>query len=230
MTIERYPDQGGLADAASLAIADALSQASATRGRALFVATGGYTSRPVYDRLACALLDWSKVVVTLTDERWVGSGDPESNEGLIRDRLLQGPAARARFVSLKGDASTPEAAAREASARLAELGAPDAVLLGMGEDGHVASLFPQSPALAEGLAPLAPPCIAAPRGERGPPPQARLSLSAAWLATARCVILLITGAEKLKVIEQALGGSDAYDFPVRAILQRAPHVRILWAA
>jgi 6-phosphogluconolactonase len=229
MTIERFVDQAAMADAASQAIVHALSQAIAERGRALFVATGGRTPGPVYDRLAAAPVDWSKVVVTLTDERWVGSGDPESNEGLVRDRLLQGPAAKARFVPLKGDAPTPQAAALEASNRLAELGAPDAVLLGMGEDGHFASLFPHNPALTEGLAPFAPPCIAAPKGERSPPPQARLSLSARWLAAARCTILLITGAEKLRVIEQAQAGTDAQEFPVRAILQQAPHVRILWS-
>ncbi len=230
MTIERFVDQAAMADAASLAITHALSQAIAERGHALFIATGGRTPGPVYDRLAAAPVDWSKVVVSLSDERWVGSGDPESNEGLIRDRLLQGPAARARFVSLKGDAATPEGAAREASARLAQLGAPDAVLLGMGEDGHVGSLFPHNPALAEGLAPDAPPCIAVPRGERHPPPQPRLSLTARWLSAGRCTILLILGPEKLRVVEQALAGSDAHEFPIRAILQQSPRVRILWSA
>ena len=230
MTIERFADPRVLADAASSAIAEALSQAVAARGRALFIATGGRTAGPVHDRLAAAPLDWGSNVVSLTDERWVGSGDPESNEGLIRDRLLYGPAARARFVPLKGAAATPEAAAREASAKLAELGAPDVVLLGMGEDGHIASLFPRNPALAEGLAPGAPPCIAAPRGERSPPPQARLSLSAPWIAAARAIVLLIVGSEKLKVIEQALAGTDEQEFPVRAVLRPSARVRILWSA
>jgi 6-phosphogluconolactonase len=228
--IERFSDQASLAQAASLAIEHALSHAVAARGHALFIATGGRTPGAVYDCLAAAPVDWSKVVVSLTDERWVGSGDPESNEGLIRDRLLRGRASHARFVPLKGEAPTPEAAAREASARLAELGAPDALLLGMGEDGHVASLFPRNTALAKGLAAQAPPCIAAPKGERGPPPQARLSLSARWLAAAGCAVLLITGARKLEVIEQALAGSNAEEFPVRAILQQATALRILWAA
>ena len=230
MTIERFADPRVLADAASSAIAEALSQAVAARGRALFIATGGRTAGPVYDRLAAAPLDWGSIVVSLTDERWVGSGDPESNEGLIRDRLLCGPAAHARFVPLKGAAGTPEAAAREASVKLAQLAPPDLVLLGMGEDGHIASLFPRNPALAEGLARNAPPCIAAPRGERRPPPQARLSLSAEWMAAAHSVLLLIVGAEKLAVIEQALAGTDEQEFPVRAILRRCARVRIMWSA
>lgn len=230
MMIERFDDRAALADAAAKAITVALNEAIQIRGRALFIATGGRTPGAVYDRLEAAPLEWSKVVVSLTDERWVGSGDPESNEGLIRDRLLQGPAAAARFLSLKGDAPTPEIAASEASARLALLDPADALLLGMGEDGHIASLFPHNPALKLGLDPGAPPCIAVPRGERHPPPQARLSLSARWLSTAQCTILLIMGAEKLAVVEQALAGSDTHEFPVRAILQQSPRVRILWSA
>lgn len=228
--IERFADQAALADAASSAIAQALTQAIANRGRALFIATGGRTPGGVYDRLAGAPMEWSKVVVSLTDERWVEAGDPESNEGLIRDRLLQGPAAAARIISLKGDAPTLEAAAQAASAKLAPLGAPDVVLLGMGDDGHIASLFPENPALPAGLDPGAPSCIAVPRGEGRPPPQARISLTVPWLTTARLTILLIAGAEKLKLIQQAQAGSDAREFPVRAILQQAARVRILWSA
>lgn len=228
--IERFADHATLAEAAALAISDSLRDAISVRGQALFVATGGRTPGPVYDRLSAAAVNWAKVVVTLTDERWVGVGDPDSNEGLVRERLLHGPASNARVVSLKGGAPTPETAAREASAALGKLGAPDIVLLGMGEDGHIASLFPGNCALAEGLDPLAPPCLAVPRGEGRPPVQARISLSAAWLASSLLTIVLITGTEKLKVIEQALAGSDVEEFPVRAMLERAPRVRIMWSA
>ena len=228
--IERFADHAMLAEAAALAISASLRDAVSARGQALFVATGGRTPGAVYDRLSTASVDWSKVLITLTDERWVGAGDPESNEGLVRERLLHGPASAARFLALKGGAPTPEAAAREASSALARLGAPDAVLLGMGEDGHVASMFPGNPALAVGLDPLAPPCFAAPPGQGLPPHQARLSLSASWLAASRLTVLLITGAHKLMVIEQALAGSDAEEFPVCAILRRAPRVRIMWSA
>jgi len=230
MTIERFANADALADAAAAEIFDSLRNAISARGQAFFVATGGRTPGSVYDRLSAAPLDWSKVVVTLTDERWVGVGDPDSNEGLIRERLMHGPAGAAQVLSLKGGAPTPEAAAREASAALGRLGAPDMVLLGMGEDGHIASLFPGNRALSQGLDPRAAPCLAVPLGEGRPPVQARLSLSIAWLATAKATVLLITGTAKLKVIEQAMAGSDIEEFPVRAILQRAPRVRILWAA
>jgi 6-phosphogluconolactonase len=228
MTIESFADQATLAAATADAIADALSDAIAVRGQAVFVATGGRTPGAVYDRLNAAPLDWGKIVVTLSDERWVDVDSRDSNERLIRERLLG--LAAARFGSLKGDAGTPEAAAQDAAAKLAPLGAPDVVLLGMGEDGHIASLFPMSPALSLGLDPKAPACIAVPRGEGRPPPQARISLTASWLAAARLTLLLITGEQKRETIERAMDGSDAHEFPVRAILQQAPRVRILWSA
>ena len=228
--IEAFENPEALAQGAAAAIAQALDEALQARGRALFIATGGHTPGAAYDRLSTAPLDWAKVTVTLSDERWVEVDDPDSNERLLRERLLRGPAQAARLISLRGDAPTPEAAAHEAGARLAALPPADILLLGMGEDGHVASLFPGNPALSLGLAAEAPPCIPVPRGEGGPPPQARLSLSVPVLAAARQAIVLISGQAKRAVIERALAGSDARDLPVRAVLQRAPRVRLMWSA
>src|SRR5665213_2659326 len=109
--IEAFADHDAVADAASKAIAGALREAD----RPSFVATGGTTPGPTYDRLAKAALGWGRVTVTLTDERWVDAASPESNERLIRERLLVGPAASARFLPLKGDGAsvTEDAAAPE---------------------------------------------------------------------------------------------------------------------
>jgi 6-phosphogluconolactonase len=230
MTIEPFADEAALAQAAARIIADALRAAIVARGQALFVATGGRTPGGVYDWLSAAELDWSNVVVTLSDERWAPIDSPDRNERLIRERLLKGPAAAGRFMSLIGDASTPRAAAAQADAALRPLGAPDVVLLGMGEDGHIASLFPLSPALSLGLDPKAPICISVPPGEQRPPPQARITLTAPWLVKAPDIFLLITGQEKRTVIAQALAGDDARELPVRAILQSSARVRIFWSA
>jgi 6-phosphogluconolactonase len=100
----------------------------------------------------------------------------------------------------------------------------------MGEDGHVASLFPGSPALAAGLDPSAPSCIAVPMGTDGPPPQPRLTLTAPVLTSARRILLIVTGQAKRDVLEQAVEGYDALEFPVRAVLHGAAPVRILWSA
>jgi 6-phosphogluconolactonase len=229
MTIDRFDSAEAMAAAAAQFIAHQLTQAIAARGRAVFVATGGHTAGAVYDRLAVAPLEWSRVQITLTDERWVDVADPESNEKLVRDRLLVGGAAAASFLGLRGTASAAEDAAQEAADKLATWPAPDVALVGMGDDGHIASLFPGSPSLELGLDLDAPLCIAVPQGQGRPPVQPRLSLSAAWLASAHETVLPITGAAKLHVAELALAGGEAEEFPVASLLKHG-RVCFLWSA
>jgi 6-phosphogluconolactonase len=228
--IEIFPDAQTLAMAAAAAIVDRLSYRLRLKGSASLVVTGGRSPGAVYDALAAAALDWSKVSVTLSDERFVDTDSPDSNERLVRMRLLQGRAARAQFLSLRGTASTPQDAAAEASEALAAWPPFEVVLLGMGEDGHVASLFPGSPALTSGLDRAAPACIAVPQGEGVPPDQPRLSLSLPRLASCRLAIILASGAEKRRVLERAHDKADGTLLPVRALLQSAPTTRILWTA
>src|SRR5690606_15928511 len=149
--IEVFPNGEAAAQAAAAAIASALAGGLQARGKAGFVATGGRSPGPVYDLLRDADLDWSRVSVTLSDERFVAPSSPDSNERLVRERLLAGRAVRAAFVPLWSKAPTPAACALAAEPRVAAIAPFDAVLLGMGDDGHFASLFPGSPALAEGL-------------------------------------------------------------------------------
>ena len=133
--IEAFADHDAVADAASKAITAALREAD----RPSFVATGGTTPGPTYDRLAKAPLDWGRVTVTLTDERWVDAASPESNERLIRQHLLVGPAAAAHFLPLKGAGASVNEDAAVADEALRRLEFFDAVLLGMGADGHIGS-------------------------------------------------------------------------------------------
>ena len=228
--IEIFPDASSLAAAAAAAVVDRLSYRLRLKGSASLAVTGGRSPGAVYDALSIAALDWSKVSITLSDERFVDPDSPDSNERLVRERLLQGRAARAPFLGLRGAAATPEAAAAEASAALQAWPAFEVVLLGMGEDGHIASLFPGSPALTSGLDRDAPPCIAVPAGEGRPPAQPRLSLSLPRLASSRLVIILAGGAEKRRVLERARDKADGSPLPVRALLQSAPTTRILWTA
>ena len=213
------PTAEALADAAAERIASLLRAALAERGAAALVATGGSTPGPVYDRLARTDLGWSSVTVTLSDERCVDPASSDSNERMVRERLLQGRAAAARFIPLKGEGG-PEEDAAAASAALAGLPRPvDVVLLGMGDDGHIASLFPGSPALAIGLDPGEQQlCIAVPTGEGRAPPQPRLSLTLPLLKSAGRVILLFTGRKKFDVIEAALRHPDPHLYPVCAVL------------
>ena len=229
--IEIFPAAASMAAAAAAAIVDRLTYRLRLRGSASLVVTGGRSPGAVYDALSAAPLDWSKVDVTLSDERFVAAASPDSNERLVRERLLQGRAARANFLGLRGEAPTPPEAAAAASAVLSGWPPFEVVLLGMGEDGHVASLFPGNPALPLALDRAAPACIAVPQGEGGrAPPQPRLSLTLPRLVSSRLVILLASGAEKRRVLERALEGGDPMDLPVRAIVKSAPSLRILWTA
>lgn len=212
-------DAVALADQAAERTIELLHSAIEARGAATLVATGGSTPGPVYDRLARADLDWSRVTVTLSDERWVDPISADSNERLVRERLLTGYAARSHFVPLKGRGS-PEEDAAAASQALAQLPRPfDVVLLGMGEDGHIASLFPGSPALPLGLHPGdRAPVIAVPAGVGRAPAQPRLSLTLPALKSAGRVLLLFTGRRKFDVLEAALQRPDPHIYPVCAIL------------
>ena len=130
--------------------------------------------------LALEPLDWRRVRVTLTDERWVDPGSPDSNEKLVRGRLLQNRAAEASFHPLHGRSPDIETAARRASALLRGWPPFDVVMLGMGDDGHVASLFPGlAPRWPAGLGPQrahpASPCRPE-RAARRPRPRLRLTL------------------------------------------------------
>jgi len=216
--IEAFPHASALADAAAEAIAAQLSQGLATRVRASLVATGGRSPGPVYDRLRAAPIDWSLVTITLSDDRGVDAGTPDSNVRLLRERLLVGPVARARFLPL-WPAHEVEAAA------IAGLMPFDAVMLGMGEDGHIASMIPGDPGLTDALT-TDEMMRAVPAG-LGRPPLARISLTLPALLDARAIFLLIAGDAKREVIRRARAGED---LPVARLLSqsKAP-VRIFWS-
>lgn len=230
MMIEAFDDARSLNEAAAGAVVSALETGVRLNGTASLAATGGRSPGPVYDLMALAPLDWARVRVTLSDERWVDPDSPDSNERLVRERLLKHRAAEAVFHPLRGREPSPEVAAEHASALFHSWPPLDVVMLGMGEDGHVASLFPGSPALERGLDPTAPACIAVPAGEGRPPPQPRLTLTIRGLTTAGLVVILTSGQAKRAVLERALEGGDPHELPVRAVLQSARAVRILWTA
>ena len=215
--IENYTDSGTLADAAAQAIAATLTEALRLRGGASLVATGGRSPGPVYDRLARVDLDWAHVSVTLSDDRCVDAGTPDSNVRLVRDRLLQGPGAAATFLPLW----PPELGALEIIAQLMPF---DAVMLGMGEDGHIASLIPGDPGLLDGL--TTDDLTREVPGGLGSPPIARVTLTLRTILNARAIFLLIAGDAKREVIRRARAGED---LPVGRLLDQAQApVRIFW--
>jgi 6-phosphogluconolactonase len=193
---------------------EAIGEALKARGRAAIAVPGGTTPGPVFDQICQADLHWSKVSITLLDERMVGLDSPDSNERLVRERLLADRAAGAAFLPLEAQA-------------LAALPPPfDLVLLGMGEDGHIASLFPGSSALREGLESQAL-CIDVPVGEGRPPPQARRTLTLSTINAARRRILMVRGEAKVATYRAALKSGDPYLYPVCGVLGAPENLSVL---
>lgn len=231
---QRYPRRvfatpHDLADALAEGIATRLRDALVSRGGASLVVSGGRTPEALFTRLAAMPLDWSAVTVTLADERWVPPTDTASNEALVRRSLLTGPAAQARFVGLYTGHASPEAGEDACNTRVGALSRPfDVVLLGMGEDGHTASLFPGSCGLAAALSPS--PCQAV-QAVRAPGlGHPRMTLTLPTLLDSRSVLLVITGAGKLRTLDQAEAGGPVEVMPVRALLrQDRVLVDINWA-
>lgn len=221
--IESFATSADLARAASEATVAGLAQALARKGSASLVGTGGRSPAPVYDLLAGSELDWSRVAVTLSDDRFVPPTSPDSNEKLVRERLLVGAAAAARFVPITCAAASVEAAAAEVEADVRALAPYDVMLLGMGEDGHVASLIPGSQVLDQGMDPTGPRfCLGIPAGV-GSPPVARVTMTMPALLRADLVLVLISGAKKREIVEAGNG------LPVHALLEQAKApVRVLW--
>lgn len=216
-----------LAEALAESVAEDLRAAIRERNQASLVLSGGTTPVLFLEALSRQLVPWHKVAITLADERWVGPDDPASNEKLIRDKLLQGDPADARFVPLKTAAASPEEGAAEAESRVATLARPfDVVVLGMGEDGHIASLFPHHPALLAGAAKERHLCLPVTLAS-GPP---RLTLSLRALLDSRRIILLFTGEKKWQTYRLAIGRGPIAELPVRAILGRGREpIDIYWS-
>jgi len=228
--IQTFPDASAWAEACADRLAETLDTALTETGKAVFAGAGGSTPAPIYARLAQAPLDWSKVVVTLVDERYVPESSSDSNAALMKRTLLTGPAAAARFVPLYSPQVTIDrVAALAAHALAAEGGRIDAALLGMGEDGHICSMFPGNPALKSLLSPaLRPTVFGVAAGRDGMPPSLeRLSINIPYLTGARRVVLALAGAKKREVFEQEAAG-DPNTHPIAALIANRAPLDVLW--
>lgn len=227
--LRRFADPAALTEALAADIVESLQRAlQAGRGASLAV-SGGRSPVALFERLSRVELDWRRVGITLTDERWVETASSDSNEHLLRAHLLRNAAASARFIGLKTAAAQPDAAAASSWLGIAQLPRPfDYVLLGMGDDGHTASLFPHSPGLDVALDPRQPPaCV----GMVAPlPPRSRISLNLSALLDARHIGLLILGGGKWASYQRAALEGPVDQMPVRALLrqQRVP-LSVYWA-
>jgi 6-phosphogluconolactonase len=227
--LQRFDTVQAASDALAEQIVVALRLGIALRARASMAVAGGRTPVPLFRALSDAELDWAQVAITLTDERWVSAEHPGSNAALVRAELLAGRAGAAKFLPLYDGSSSAAGAVAPVWESLKPLSRPiDVVLLGMGEDGHFASLFPGEPNLPAALdAAAAPACVAM----RAPvEPRERISLNLAALLQARRVFLLVTGAAKRELLLAAAHRERGAQWPVAALLaQRHPAPEVYWA-
>jgi 6-phosphogluconolactonase len=225
----RYADAEALSQELAAQIAKSLAAAIATRGLASLVVSGGRSPVRLFEILRNQNLDWGRVCIALADERWVDTQNPASNERLVRDILLKDQAASARFLGLKNAAPAPDLGAVSAWETFARVPRPfDVVVLGMGDDGHTASLFPGSPNLPSALNQAA---VAGCVGMWSPDvPHARLSLNLTALLDSRRIAVLITGESKWRTFTAACAPGLEQDMPIRAVLRqsRTP-VDVMWS-
>jgi 6-phosphogluconolactonase len=229
VTTHSFTDCRAQATALAERVAERLRSGLAERGHAVLAVSGGSTPKDFFDRLSREKLDWTRVQVTLVDERWVAETDARSNARLVKSLLLQHAAGAAQFIPLYTGDITPETGLAAASARIDALPLPfDAVVLGMGDDGHTASFFPGGDHLAEALDldghARVLPMHAAGAGEP------RITLTLPALLQTRALYLLVSGEKKRDLLADArLGLGAARDYPVRAVLtQRRVPVAVYW--
>jgi 6-phosphogluconolactonase len=204
-----------------------LAKALSARNKALLAISGGTTPRLFLEELSSTPIHWERTAVTLADERFVPPSSERSNARLALRHFFKNRASDAEFVPLYHSGSNIEEAAEWASKTIAALPLPlDVLVLGMGNDGHTASLFPDAENIGELLATLDGPPVQPVVSEAAQEP--RLTLSMPVLCAARAIFLHIEGDDKRAVLEQALAKKS--NLPIRAVIERAGvPVHVYWA-
>ena len=198
-------------------------------GKASLAVSGGSTPVALFEHLSREDIPWQDVVITLVDERWMETTEDDSNEGLVQTHLLRNKAATATFIGMKNAALTAHDGAADCDQRLRQIPLPfDVLILGMGGDGHTASLFPgacelttatdmDSGRLCMGLT-----ATTAPRE--------RMSLTLPAILNSRQIFLHLVGRDKKGVLKKALGDGPVTAMPIRFVLrQQSIPLSVYWA-
>jgi 6-phosphogluconolactonase len=217
LQFREFADRSAASAAAANLLAGALRRALEKSGEASLVVSGGITPQECFLNLSRQVLDWSSVTIVPSDERWVEAHNLSSNEHLIHTRLMLGPASAARLLSFYLEELEAEEAPEVPFA---------CALLGMGEDGHFASLFPDFEGLEEALDPdNGDQCVVV---KTAGSPYLRISLTLPALLDSHAIVLLFFGEAKRRVFEAAAAGDSTY--PVAALLsQDKVPVTVIWA-
>ncbi len=217
--LHSFASRASLTFELSAAVSTLLQKAIEADGRASLAVSGGSTPVQLFDHLSESAIPWEKVDICLVDERWVRPEDEDSNEHLVKTHLLQNKAAAARFIGMKNDAETAGTGETQCEEQLRTIKHPmDVLILGMGGDGHTASLFPGAEKLPLAVdmdsgkicMAIAPPAA----------PHERMTLTLPAIINSGQIFLHITGQEKMRVLDQAFTEGPAEEMPIRYILQQ----------
>ena len=214
--ISKYTSPIEQAEALATSVASQLIEAIELKGRAILAVAGGQTPALFFEHLSRCELNWSKVVITTTDERFVPQDSPRSNARLVAENLLINKAAAAIFLALCDSEETPELCAKNASSKISNLLPVDVCVLGMGADMHIASLFPDTSGLEEAISadcphlvlPMTPPTA----------DEVRLTLTLPVLMGAKNLHILIVGSDKLDALNQSETIKSVIKAPVKSVL------------
>lgn len=228
--IHEFSDGYEFANKLASRISDLLLKSIESKDRASLVVSGGTTPVQLFEVLADRDIPWSKVWITLADERWVDTASRDSNERLVREHLLKKKAGKAKFVGLfTGSTGGAEDGERESNLRISQIGLPFTVLvLGMGKDGHTASIFPGSKGLEKAVdLDSKSYCVAIKPGDSD---YERMTLTLPTLLRSENIFLHITGPEKKEALDKALKGKNLAAMPIRYIFEKSTSpVEIYWA-
>jgi 6-phosphogluconolactonase len=202
-----------------------LQKSITNNGVASLMVSGGSTPAPLYEILSKSNLDWKNIHVALVDERWVDKQHSTSNEALIYRSLLRGKAENAPFTGMKNPTTNAKTGYLETEGQYQKLPQPFTVtILGMGSDGHTASLFPHAEGLTEALAEdnqqLTAPIMAKQSDVTGVNTE-RVTLTLYGLLKSDRLILIITGEEKLAVFREAMSEGPVENMPIRALVRQS---------
>ena len=226
---QRYPNNSELSQELVVHITDMLAERIKTSGRASLAVSGGSTPVTLFQGLSGTAIPWEAVTICLVDERWVSPDSEDSNEKLVRTHLLQNHAAKASFIGMKNDAVTAVEGAAQCQKLIHAISKPfDVLILGLGPDGHTASLFPGAPELPEATDMQSGKVCTAVTPQTAP--HERMTLTLPAILNSRRIILHITGEKKRAVLEEAFQDGPNEELPIRFILnQRITPFEIYWA-
>jgi len=228
----KFKSRDAMISALKALLVTRLREGIMTRARASLMVSGGSTPRDLYAELASTDLAWERITIGLVDDRWVAEDHPRSNARMIRETLIQNKASTARLLTMKTADADPRDGVRAVTAAYNTIPSPyDMVLLGLGADGHTASLFPGAEGLDEAMAaglhqPLA--GLTAQKSDITGEEVLRMTLTPSAIVNARDVVLMITGQEKADILERAI--LQNADLPIMQVAAKVPNLlNIYWA-